>query len=167
MQAALIAVYLSAMVLANIAVAFFGPSSTVVIAFLFIGLTLSTRDKLHDLWGRNVARNMVLLIGLGGVLSYLATPDAGRIAFASLSAFLASESFDAVLYARLRRRPYLIRSNGSNLLGAAVDSLVFPTLAFGVLMPGIILAEFAAKVLGGFLWSLLFNAIRVRRHAKA
>ena len=38
------------------------------------------------------------------------------------------------------------------------NSIVFPTLAFGGFMPVIVLGQFAAKVLGGFLWSkILYN----------
>ena len=48
---------------------------------------------------------------------------------------------------------WLRRANGSNVAGAAVDSLLFPTLAFGVLMPHIVALQFVAKVAGGALWS--------------
>jgi hypothetical protein len=44
--------------------------------------------------------------------------------------------------------------------GAAVDSLVFPTLAFGVLMPPIIAMQFAAKVSGGAIWAWLISKVR-------
>lgn len=43
-------VYLIAIVAANLSVAYFGPQATIVNAFLLIGLDLSTRDKLHELW---------------------------------------------------------------------------------------------------------------------
>ena len=46
---------------------------------------------------------------------------------------------------------------GSNVVGAAVDSLIFPTLAFGALMPAIVLMQFAAKVAGGAMWATLMN----------
>jgi len=38
-----------------------------------------------------------------------------------------------------------------------VDSLIFPTLAFGALMPHIVAMQFVAKVAGGALWSWLLN----------
>jgi hypothetical protein len=34
---------------------------------------------------------------------------------------------------------------------------VFPTLAFGSFMWTIVLGQFLAKTLGGFVWSLLFR----------
>jgi uncharacterized PurR-regulated membrane protein YhhQ (DUF165 family) len=54
------------------------------------------------------------------------------------------------------------RSNISNVAGAAVDSLVFPTIAFGVLMPHIVAMQFFAKIAGGFIWSLLINRMVVK-----
>ena len=40
---------------------------------------------------------------------------------------------------------------------AARDSIVFPTLAFGLFMPEIVLGQFVAKFVGGFLWSLVLQ----------
>lgn len=40
--------YLVAIVLANLTVAAFGPRMVIVNAFLFIGLDLTARDRLHD-----------------------------------------------------------------------------------------------------------------------
>jgi len=163
-QFILSAIYLSAIILANLVSAWFGPSASIINAFVLIGLVLSTRDRLHDLWGGNVKRNMLALIVLGGTVSYLLNRDAGPIALASMTAFAVSETLDALLYAALKRFPFLARSNVSNLLGAASDSLIFPTIAFGALLWPIVLGQFAAKVLGGFLWSLVLNA-RAKRTA--
>ncbi len=38
-----------------------------------------------------------------------------------------------------------------------VDSLVFPTIAFGGILWTITLGQFLAKVLGGYVWSLVIN----------
>ena len=155
-----VALYLSAIVAANLSVAHFGPVSTPYNAFLFIGLNLATRDRLHDLWGKHVARNMLLLIAAGAAISYALNAGAGRIALASVAAFALSEALDAAIYHLRRHRPYLVRSNTSNLFGAAVDSVVFPVLAFGGFPWVIILGQFTAKLLGGFVWSLLLNRLR-------
>jgi hypothetical protein len=53
----------------------------------------------------------------------------------------------------------------SNVAGAAVDSLIFPTLAFGALMPAIVLAQFAAKVAGGAVWAYLMSRVRAKPEA--
>jgi uncharacterized PurR-regulated membrane protein YhhQ (DUF165 family) len=43
------------------------------------------------------------------------------------------------------------------LAGAAVDSLVFPTIAFGGLMIEIVAMQFISKVVGGFVWTKLIK----------
>lgn len=155
----LIALYLLAIVLANVTVAMFGPGVTIVNAFVFIALDLSTRDSLHDQWhGHNLWRNMLLLIGAGSVLSALVNWNALPIALASFGAFLAAGLVDAVVYQLLDGHPRLVKMNGSNLFSAAVDSLVFPALAFGFpLMWGIVVGQFVAKVIGGAMWSYLLT----------
>jgi len=58
--------YLSAILLANLPVALFGPSVAVMNAFLFIGLDLTARDKLHDLCKES---RLAQLIALGSLIS--------------------------------------------------------------------------------------------------
>jgi hypothetical protein len=158
----LTSVYLGAIVTANLAVAHFGPTSSIVIAFLLVGLDLTTRDALHDRWRhRHLPVRMGALIAAGGAISYALNRDAGRIAIASCVAFTLAALVDAVAYWLLRNRPALQRSNGSNIPAALVDSILFPTIAFGVFAPAIIAGQFTAKVLGGLVWSLvLFRRAR-------
>jgi hypothetical protein len=156
-----IVLYLVAVVAANLTVAMWGPSMTIVNAFLFIGLDLTSRDKLHDAWhGRGLWWKMALLIGTGSALSWVLNRDAGQIALASFVAFACAGVADAATYQLLHKREYLVRVNGSNVISAAVDSVIFPTLAFGALMPAIVLGQFVAKVSGGAVWSLV-----LRRHS--
>lgn len=160
----LIGLYLIAIVIANLLVAQFGASVTIVSAFLFIGLDLSTRDSLHEQWhGKGLAWKMALLIATGSALSAALNWNALPIAIASFVAFSAAGLADTVVYALLGERSRLVKMNGSNVISAAVDSIVFPLLAFGFpLLWGIVLGQFVAKVLGGFLWSLLLS----KREAK-
>jgi len=143
------------MLVANFAVAAFGPGVTGINAFLWIGLDLALRDWLHV---RLRAWQMALLIAATGVLTFALNPAAGRIAAASAVAFALSSLADWAVFARLRGS-WLMRANGSNLAGAAVDSFVFPTLAFGALMPGIVAVQFLAKVAGGALWAWLLRRL--------
>ncbi len=71
--------------------------------------------------------------------------------------FLAAGVGGSLVYAGLRKKHFMIRANGSNVAGSAIASIVFPTLAFGVFMPEIVLGEFVAKFVGGFLWSLVLQ----------
>ncbi len=144
-----ILIYAAAMTLANLSVAAFGPAISPLNAFVLIGLDLALRDWLHV---RLKAWQMLALIVAAGALTYLLNPAAGKIAIASSVAFTAAALLDWATFARLRGS-WLMRANGSNVAGAAVDSLIFPTLAFGVLMPHIVALQFAAKVAGGAVWA--------------
>jgi uncharacterized PurR-regulated membrane protein YhhQ (DUF165 family) len=153
-----IAVYAAAMTLANLSVAAFGPSISPINAFILIGLDLALRDWLHV---RLKVWQMGALIAATGALTYILNPAAGQIAVASACAFTAAALVDWSAFARLRGS-WLFRANGSNVAGAAVDSLLFPTIAFGALMPHIVAMQFVAKVAGGALWAWV---LRGTRHA--
>jgi uncharacterized PurR-regulated membrane protein YhhQ (DUF165 family) len=152
----LVALYLSAVVVANLLVTAYGPSATIPAALVLVSLTLTARDVLHDRWtGRALSLRLGALIAAGSILSYLLNAKAAQIAIASCAAFAASEAVDALVYHALRRRPVLARTNASNVAGALVDSVIFPTLAFGIFLPWVIAGQAAAKVVGGFAYSLL------------
>jgi len=142
-------VYAAAMTLANLSVATWGPWVSPINAFFLIGLDLALRDWLHV---RLKAWQMGALIASTGLLTYALNPAAGMIAVASACAFSAAALVDWAAFARLRGS-WLFRANGSNVAGAAVDSLIFPTLAFGALMPHIVALQFVAKVAGGAVWA--------------
>jgi hypothetical protein len=160
--------YLAAIVAANLTVAMWGPSMTIFNAFLFIGLDLTARDKLHDTWhGRLLWPKMTALIATGSVLSWTINRDAGQIALASFIAFALAGAVDAGAYHMLRNRTWWQRVNGSNTLSAAVDSIVFPTLAFGTFMPAIIAGQFMAKVVGGAVWSMIIAQVQTPKEQEA
>lgn len=154
----LVALYLAAIVAANLTVAAFGPSVTIINAFLFIGLDITSRDSLHQAWeGKNLWLKMAALIATGSAISWLLNRNAGAIALASFVAFAASGIVDTITFYLLRNRAWWVKVNGSNIASAAVDSLIFPTLAFGTLLPFVVLGQFVAKVAGGAIWSLLLR----------
>lgn len=149
-------VYASAIIGANLLVAVFGPAITPLNAFVLIGLDLALRDWLHL---RLFPQHMALLIVVTGGMSYLLNPTAGVIALASAVSFMTAALADWWVFAKLQGS-WQRRANLSNVCGAAVDSLLFPTLAFGALMPEIVLAQFIAKTAGGGLWTLAINYAR-------
>jgi len=153
-----ILIYAAAMTLANLTVAAFGPAVSPINAFLLIGLDLALRDWLHV---RLRPWQMLALIAAAGLLTLVLNPAAGRIAIASSLAFTAAALVDWAAFAKLRGS-WLVRANGSNVAGAAVDSLIFPTLAFGVLMPHIVAMQFIAKVAGGAVWALALSRAEAR-----
>lgn len=154
---ALILLYLAAIVFANLAVTAFGPAVSIVTAFVLIALDLTVRDALHERWsGQHLWRNMLALIGTGSILSALVNANAAPIAKASFLAFLAAGIADTVIYGVLGERSRFVKVNGSNLVSAAVDSFIFPAVAFGFPpLWGIVLGQWVAKVGGGLLWSLV------------
>lgn len=154
-------IYVLSLVAANLLVAYFGVWFSVINAFVLIGLDLSLRDKLHDLWHEDkLVIKMGGLIVVSSLISYLLNPATGTIAIASFGAFVLSMLGDAIAYHYLRSKAWFIRSNGSNFFGSAIDSLVFPTIAFGSLMPEIVLMQFLAKFGGGFVWSLILRKLK-------
>ena len=148
-------IYATAMTVANLTIAEFGPWVSPINAFVLIGLDLALRDWLHV---RLRWWQMAGLIAAAGALTFALNPAAGQIAVASSVAFTAAALADWATFARLRGT-WLRRANGSNVVGAAVDSLLFPTLAFGALMPGIVLMQFTAKVAGGAIWAWLLSRV--------
>lgn len=153
--------YLIAAILANLSSAHFGPSASIFNAFAFIGLDLTARDRLHEAWHhKGLVWKMALLIGAGSLLSRLINRNSGTIAVASFAAFAVAAAVDTITYQLLHKKAWMVKVNGSNLFSAAADSLVFPTIAFGSFMPLIVLGQFAAKVAGGFIWSIALRKVK-------
>ncbi len=147
-----------AAVAANITVQYFGPAAMPIIAFVMIGLDLTSRDYLHEAWqGKHLGWKMVALIGGGSVLTYLVNQEAKRIAWASFVAFASAGVTDAVTYALLKGKARRLKVNGSNIVSALVDSVVFPAAAFGIFDIKIISVQYAAKVGGGWAWSIILD----------
>lgn len=161
----LIFAYLAAIVAANLLVATFGPSVVIVNAFVLIALDLTARDKLHAAWrGSHLWRNMALLILTGSILSAVLNYAAIPVAVASFAAFALAAVADTLVYDRLRARGWYTRSNGSNLVSAGVDSVVFLSVLASLgglpwgLVPLLALGQWAAKVAGGAIWAWVLAA---------
>jgi uncharacterized PurR-regulated membrane protein YhhQ (DUF165 family) len=145
--------YAVAMIAANLLVATFGPSVTAINAFLLIGLDLTLRDWLH--FRLKTWQMGGLIIGTG-LITYGLNPASGMIAVASAVSFLAASIVDWAIFVKTTGS-WIKRANVSNTAGAAVDSLLFPTIAFGALMPEIVALQFVAKVSGGAVWSYVLE----------
>lgn len=151
-------IFITSLVIANLLVVWLGPMFSILNAFFLIGLDLSIRDKLHEYWENDrLVLKMAILIVVSSLISYLLNPATGVIAIASLFAFILSMTVDALIYQALKNKTWAIKSNISNIGGSAVDSIVFPTIAFGGLMIEIVLMQFLAKVFGGFIWTYLLR----------
>lgn len=166
----LVFAYLAAIVIANLTVAAFGPAVVVVNAFVLVSLDITARDKLHEAWHGDW-RRLGALIAVGSLLSAILDYAAIPVALASFFAFALSETADTLVYAKLERYGWYWKTNGSNLASAFVDSAVFLSLlaAFGGvpwgIVPGLVAAQWAAKIAGGAAWAWVLARRRERRLA--
>lgn len=160
MNAVLVVAYLLAVVAANLLVAHYGPTALLVTAWLLIPLDLTVKDVLQERWtgGGLVARMAALVLG-GSVLSAALSAGATNVAAASFAAFAVAGAGDAVTLHGLRAKHALVRMNGSNAVGATLDSLVFQLVAFGTIDGWLALTQAASKLLGGFVWSLALHRL--------
>lgn len=154
----LIAAYLAAVIVANLTVAAFGPAVVIVNAFVLIALDITARDRLHEAWHGDPFRLGALILA-GSILSAVLDWQALPVAVASFGAFATAGAADTLVYARLSRRGWYWKTNGSNAVSALVDSLVFLSIlaALGglpwALVPVLAAGQWAAKVVGGALWA--------------
>jgi len=158
-QIVFISIYLLAIILANLIITQFGVNSVYIVAFILIGLDLTSRDFLHEYWKIGKWWKMGLLIGVGSLISWLLNKDAGMVAIASCSAFASAAILDTISYQILKNKDYLIKVNGSNLISAFADSFIFIAIAFGISWE-VILLQYVSKFVGGFMWSLLLKKFR-------
>jgi hypothetical protein len=95
---------------------------------LMIGAALLLRDLVQRTYG--VPWSLACILA-GTVLSFLVAPPA--LAFASGTAFLASELADFAVYTPLARQRFVTALVASCFAGAVIDSALFLWLAFGSL----------------------------------
>ncbi len=95
----------------------------------FAGLAFTLRDLLHvkgdRIW-------IISAIVAGALLSGL-LEDAQRLALASGTAFLLSETADWLIYSPISKKNWLAAVLGSNSVGLILDSIIFLSVAFGSL----------------------------------
>lgn len=139
--------YLASILLANFLVIWFGiikigpiitPAGAVI-----VGLTFSARDFVQRAWGKWACWIWML------AASVLTLFFNQQVAIASVTAFLAAEAIDWIIYTvvggSFRRRILL-----SNIFGTPVDSLIFVPMVFGWVWPAIIgqaVVKFASSLI--------------------
>jgi uncharacterized PurR-regulated membrane protein YhhQ (DUF165 family) len=128
-RAAAIAAFIATIVLANHLTTEYGliPVGFGLVATAgtyLAGLAFVLRDAVQDTAGRWAT---IAVIGAGAAISYLVADP--RIALASAAAFALIELADFAIYTPLRRQGYIRAATASNIVGAAVDTLVFLAIA--------------------------------------
>lgn len=162
----IVALFLTAIVLANLLVSIFGQIALVFTGFFLIPFDLVARDILHDRWRRNGRTELICRIGslviAGAIVTSLLNIDASRIAIASVAAFVVGTTINTVLYyfmAHFRREKRMVISNS---IVAVIDSTLFPLLALGLIDLRISLAQIILKCAGGLMWARLANIHNIR-----
>jgi queuosine precursor transporter len=162
------ALYVLAFVLANVITASTEPASIgpwlVTWGTWVVGFSFILRDRLHVQTGRRgVYGALAVGIIVAAATSWL-LGDTLLVLAGSCLAILLAEAADTEVFARLRRRLGLSVA-ASGLVGAAVDSAVFPVVGLGLsgivpwnLLPGVMVGQFVVK---GAL-QLLAGALVVR-----
>jgi uncharacterized PurR-regulated membrane protein YhhQ (DUF165 family) len=154
-----VCLYLIAVVLANLSVTYFGPISTPINAFFLIALDLVTRDYLHERWEHNkLWLRMFLLIVTGGIISSILNLQSLRVAIASCLSFILVGFTDTIVYHLFRKYPRIRKVTFSNIASSIVDSVAFPTLAFGKFLLWVTIGQSLAKIIGGYLWTRILIA---------
>ena len=110
---------------------------------LAVGLTLVMRDLVQRRLGVAWAFGAIVA---GAVLSWFVSPAA--LVLAPGAAFLLSEGAGLLVYTPLQRRGLVLAVAASGIVGIAVDSVFFLSLAFGNL-------DFLAGQMAGKAWALL------------
>lgn len=155
---AYISLYLSAIASANLLASRFGPDFSIINAFLFIGFDITCRDFLHEKWqDKQLFLRMFVLISVGSIISYLINRSSGQIALASGITFLIVSGVDYLVYQILINKIPSIKVNTSNVFSAVIDSMIFPTLAFGTFLPYVTVLQIFAKMGGGILWFYILS----------
>jgi len=139
MRIAFIALYLLAIVAANVVTASFAPLTLgpllVPAGSFLIGATFIFRDLVQNAIGRrNTYWTIAAAMALSAVSSY-ALGDTLWIVFASAATFLFSETTDTEIYTRLRL-PMSLKVMYSGIVGGVVDSVVFVVIGLSPLGAG-------------------------------
>jgi len=116
-------------------------------------LTFVARDIVQRLAGNRVG---VVAIVVGAAISWWVS--SASLAFASGATFLLSESCDFLVYTPLQSWNFPVAVVGSGLVGDAVDSTVFLSLAgipLSVALPGQLVGKAWVMLAGGLLAALL------------
>ncbi len=153
----MIALYLLAVVIANLVVAHYGQPALPFTAFLLVPLDLVTRDVLHHEWQHDrLWPKMTALIAAGSLLAFALNHDAGRVALASFLAFALAGAANTWIYHLMSNGTRYQRMVASSCVAAVVDSLVFPFVAFDEPSWFLCLTQATAKATSGAIFSWLF-----------
>lgn len=101
-------------------------SLTFPLGAMWIGLTFSFRDFVQRFWGH---KKCWIWMVAATFITYFFN---AQVAIASIVSFIAAEAIDWIIFYLLRHKSLKVRLIVSNLVSCPVDSILFVTIAFGV-----------------------------------
>jgi uncharacterized PurR-regulated membrane protein YhhQ (DUF165 family) len=159
-----IILYLTAFIIANFLVLFFGKYGLLLSSLFLIPFDFVMRCLFHEKWkGKELILKLGLIVLSASVLTFLINFNAQNIAIGSAGGFIAAQIFAGIFYQLFIKKSYFIKVNGSDAVGILVDSIVFQFLAFGTFNIYIMISQFILKIFGGLFWYwILFVKLKLQ-----
>lgn len=153
MKNILIFLYLFTIVLANLIAYILGQKGLIITAFFLVPFDFIIRSYFHETWkGVKLLKNLISLITLGGLISFIINFNMIKIAVASTAAFIIANIIASFFYQYFIKYKYFIKVNGSDIIAIIVDSFIFQYIAFYNISIFIMSLQILIKMLGGFFW---------------
>lgn len=153
MQVLKISLYLFAFVLSNFIVLWFGAQGLIFTALFLIPFDFVMRCMFHEQWkGVELIIKLGALVMVASLLTYLINAQSQNIALGSMFGFISAQIVAGIFYQLAISRSYLLKVNGSDLVGILFDSVVFQLVAFNFINLNITITQTILKFFGGLFW---------------
>lgn len=164
MQAIKISLYLTAFILANFIVLWFGRYGLIFTALFLIPFDFIMRCFFHETWkGKELIIKLGSLVLISSALTYIINSSAQNIALGSSGGFILAQIFAGIFYQLYINKSLFIKVNGSDAIGILVDSIAFQLIAFHDIDLIVTASQFGLKIIGGLFWYwLLFNRMKIK-----
>ena len=145
--------YISALVAANYLVLYMGRSGLLITASVLIPFDFVVRCSFHERWkGKGLLLRLGSLILLASSITFLINKATLPIALGSAGGFIGANITAGIFYQLFIGKNYLIKVNGSDIVGIMTDSILFQLIAFGSISWTIWLSQTVIKFCGGLFW---------------
>ncbi len=156
--------YISAFILANFIVLWYGEKGIIFNSLLLIPFDFVLRCMFHEQWkGKELIFKLGSLVIAASVITYLINKDSLNIALGSAFGFISAQIVASIFYQAVIKHNYFIKVNGSDLVGIIADSIVFQLVAFNFLDLTISGGQILLKMFGGLFWYwIIFKKLKLQ-----
>jgi hypothetical protein len=160
----LIIIYLLAIILSNYIAYCLGQNGLIITAFILIPFDYIIRTIFQEKWkGKNLIIRIIILIFLGGLITFIINYNTINIAIGSLSAFIIANILASIFYQLNIKKKYIYKVNISDFIAIIADSFIFQYLAFNNISLKIMISQISIKIIGGLFWYwLLFKKYKLQ-----